>query len=96
MAPSAVETLPVRAAPASKAKHDASWNKEGLIGYGEAYVHEKEIKGTETQAPASFPNYLPVWDNETERYVSNFPGDMKYNVVNRSHRLTTPPQIPSS
>ncbi|KAL1859312.1 hypothetical protein Plec18167_006734 [Paecilomyces lecythidis] len=68
MAPSAVETLPVRAAPASKAKHDASWNKEGLIGYGEAYVHEKEIKGTETQAPASFPNYLPVWDNETERY----------------------------
>ncbi|KAJ9272528.1 hypothetical protein DTO212C5_1255 [Paecilomyces variotii] len=68
MAPSAVETLPVRAAPVSKAKHDASWNKEGLIGYGEAYIHDKEIKGTENQAPASFPNYLPVWDNETERY----------------------------
>ncbi|KAJ9293097.1 hypothetical protein DTO271G3_8041 [Paecilomyces variotii] len=68
MAPSAVETLPVRAAPTSKAKLDASWNKEGLIGYGEAYVHDKEVKGTEKQAPASFPNYLPVWDNETERY----------------------------
>ena len=26
--------------------------------------HEKEIKGSENFAPASFPHYLPVWDNE--------------------------------
>jgi sulfonate dioxygenase len=26
--------------------------------------HEKEITGTDTYKPASFPHYLPVWDNE--------------------------------
>lgn len=25
---------------------------------------EKELKGTDKFAPASYPNYLPVWDNE--------------------------------
>lgn len=39
-----------------------------MLGYGEAYSHENEVKGTEKQPPASFPHYLPVWDNETERY----------------------------
>jgi hypothetical protein len=67
MAPSAVETLPVRAAPVTKKNLDTAWNKEGSIGYGESYIHEKETEGTESQAPASFPNYLPVWDNETKR-----------------------------
>ena len=32
--------------------------------------HEKEIKGTKDFAPASFPHYLPVWDNEKgQKYV---------------------------
>lgn len=26
--------------------------------------HETELKGTAKSAPASYPNYLPVWDNE--------------------------------
>ena len=26
--------------------------------------HEKELTGTDKFAPASFPHYLPVWDNE--------------------------------
>lgn len=41
-------------------------NKENLIGY--EIDREKEIKGTDKIAPVSYPNYLPVWDNETERY----------------------------
>lgn len=69
MAPSLTETLPVRAPPVATLKTDAGFNKENLIGYGEAYSHNDEIKGTAKQPPASFPNYLPVWDNETERYV---------------------------
>ncbi|KAI9927814.1 hypothetical protein ASPWEDRAFT_556044 [Aspergillus wentii DTO 134E9] len=68
MAPSLTETLPVRAPPVATLKTDAGFNKENLIGYGEAYSHNDEIKGTAKQPPASFPNYLPVWDNETERY----------------------------
>ncbi|RAK96195.1 TauD/TfdA dioxygenase family protein [Aspergillus ibericus CBS 121593] len=70
MAPSLVEETPLslRSAPQAALKTDAGFNKENLIGYGEAYKHESELKGTEKQPPASFPNYLPVWDNETERY----------------------------
>ena len=69
MAPSLVEDTPLslRAAPKSTLKTAAGFNKENVIGYGEAYKHENELKGTEKQPPASFPNYLPVWDNETER-----------------------------
>lgn len=69
MAPSLVEETPLslRAAPKTTLKTDAGFNKENVIGYGEAYKHENELKGTEKQPPASFPNYLPVWDNETER-----------------------------
>lgn len=69
MAPAPVESLPVRTTPIAQLKHDAGTNKENIIGYKSAYVHENEIKGTGKQPPASFPNYLPVWDNETERYA---------------------------
>lgn len=67
MAPALVESLPVRTTPIAQLKTDAGTNKENLIGYRTSYVHDNEIKGTEKQPPASFPNYLPVWDNETER-----------------------------
>lgn len=67
MAPSLTETVALRQAPKTVLKTDAGFNKENLIGYGEAYQHENELKGTTKQPPASFPNYLPVWDNETER-----------------------------
>lgn len=69
MAPSVTEALPLRAAPVSKLKTDGGFNKEDIAGYVESYVHDNEINGTAGQPPASFPNYLPVWDNETKRLV---------------------------
>lgn len=67
MAPSVTETLTFRTPAVSKLNVDAGSNKEDLTFNGETYSHETEIRGTEKQPPASFPNYLPVWDNETER-----------------------------
>ena len=67
MAPSITETVGLRAPTFSvPLKTDAGHNKENLIGY--KYEKEAELKGTDKIAPASFPNYLPVWDNETQRY----------------------------
>jgi hypothetical protein len=37
-----------------------------MIGY--KIEKEVEIKGTGKVPPVSYPEYLPVWDNETERY----------------------------
>ncbi|KAF9892834.1 hypothetical protein FE257_000423 [Aspergillus nanangensis] len=68
MAPSLTETVSLRQAPKATLRTEAGFNKENLIGYGEAYRHEDELQGTDKQPPASYPNYLPVWDNETERY----------------------------
>ncbi|PYH41927.1 TauD/TfdA dioxygenase family protein [Aspergillus saccharolyticus JOP 1030-1] len=70
MAPSITETatISLRAKPVSGLKTDSGYNKENSIGYAEVYKHDGEVKGTEKQPPATFPNYLPVWDNETERY----------------------------
>lgn len=67
MAPSVTETLPLRTPAVSKLNADAGSNKEDTTFYGDKYTHETEVKGTAKQPPASFPNYLPVWDNETER-----------------------------
>ncbi|KAJ5937342.1 hypothetical protein N7454_004642 [Penicillium verhagenii] len=67
MAPSVVETVGLRSATFTlPLKTDTGHNKENLIGY--KYEKEAELKGTDKIAPASYPNYLPVWDNETERY----------------------------
>lgn len=69
MAPALTETVALRAPTVSvPLKTDAGYNKENLIGY--KYEKEPELKGTDKLPPASFPNYLPVWDNETERYAS--------------------------
>ncbi|KKK23111.1 alpha-ketoglutarate-dependent taurine dioxygenase [Aspergillus rambellii] len=68
MAPSLAEPISLRAPPKSLLKTEGGYNKENLIGYVEAYKHDDEIQGTVKQPPASFPSYLPVWDNETERY----------------------------
>ncbi|RJE19504.1 Alpha-ketoglutarate-dependent taurine dioxygenase [Aspergillus sclerotialis] len=69
MAPSITETIPIRTQPLpSKLNTDAGYNKEDLSGYAGTYTHETEIKGTQKQPPASFPNYLPVWDNEACQY----------------------------
>ncbi|KAL4981424.1 hypothetical protein BDW68DRAFT_172411 [Aspergillus falconensis] len=70
MAPSIATTehVDLRAPIKTLLKTNAGHNKENAIGYGETYKHTDELKGTVKQPPASFPHYLPVWDNETERY----------------------------
>ena len=69
MAPSIAETetksVPLRTAPTTSLKTEGGFNKENAVSYGR---DEEEAKGTAKQPPVSFPNYLPVWDNETERY----------------------------
>jgi sulfonate dioxygenase len=68
MAPSLTETVGLRAPPvALPLKSDGGHNKENLIGY--KIEKEVEIKGTDKVPPVSYPEYLPVWDNETERYA---------------------------
>jgi sulfonate dioxygenase len=72
MAPSLVETetLPVRSATSTlKAKVSEGFNKE-FVGLSNNYDPNNELKGSEKHAPASFPHYLPVWDNETEKSVA--------------------------
>ena len=70
MAPSVAETeirsVPLRAAPDASLKTDGGFNKENVVSYYS--TNNEEAKGTAKQPPVSFPNYLPVFDNETERY----------------------------
>ncbi|KAE8351331.1 hypothetical protein BDV28DRAFT_162429 [Aspergillus coremiiformis] len=68
MAPSVTEISSLRPTPKTSLGIDGGFNKEVGVGYRETYQHDNEIKGTAKQPPASFPNYLPVWDNETEKY----------------------------
>ena len=72
MAPGLTDTVALRAPTvAPPLKSDAGQNKENLIGY--KIEREREIKGTDKLPPATYPEYLPVWDNETERYTSPQP-----------------------
>lgn len=81
MAPSVTETVGLRSATFTvPLKTDSGHNKENLIGY--KYEKEAELNGTDKIAPASYPNYLPVWDNETERYIN--PRMMKIEIPNIS------------
>lgn len=66
MAPSVTETVQ---APAARVpiKMEDGHNKENFIGY--TCEMEREINGTDKVPPASYPHYLPVWDNETEKYL---------------------------
>ncbi|KAJ5999082.1 hypothetical protein N7451_006892 [Penicillium sp. IBT 35674x] len=67
MAPSVTETVGLRSATFTvPLKTDTGHNKENLIGY--KIEKETELNGTDKIAPVSYPNYLPVWDNETQRY----------------------------
>ena len=70
MAPSITETVSLRTAPAKPLRTEGGHNKENFAGLKNTYNHDDEIKGTTKQPPASFPHYLPVWDNETEKYVA--------------------------
>jgi sulfonate dioxygenase len=71
MAPALVDTasesLSVSTKAPAKTQVIPAFNKEFFVGYENAYAHENEAKGTEEQPAATYPNYLPVWDNETAR-----------------------------
>lgn len=83
MAPSLTETVGLRAPPVTlPLKSDGGYNKENLIGY--KIEKEREIKGTDKLPPVSYPEYLPVWDNETERYTSTpalMPPPIPMNII---------------
>jgi sulfonate dioxygenase len=70
MAPALVDTPtsePVSTKAPTNSKYAESFNKEFFIGYENGYDPNTEAKGTTKQPPATYPNYLPVWDNETAR-----------------------------
>lgn len=65
MAPALVEDpLPVRETEAVKSNIKEDFNKEFFIGGKDAFDKKAELEGTTAQPAASYPNYLPVWDNE--------------------------------
>jgi sulfonate dioxygenase len=41
--------------------------KEAAFGGPKVFRKELELRGTDQHAPARYPNYLPVWDNEKEK-----------------------------
>ncbi|KAL4870843.1 hypothetical protein BDV12DRAFT_165339 [Aspergillus spectabilis] len=69
MAPSIAEPVSLRAPPKSVLKISGGQNKEGLVSYADKTKIDDELKGNGKYAAAAFPHYLPVWDNETERYA---------------------------
>ena len=40
--------------------------KEAFTGGPKVFNKKAEEEGTETQPPATHPNYLPIWDAETK------------------------------
>ena len=52
--------------PASAYGRDLLGPKEAFIGGPQAYDRIVEEKGDDKQPPATHPNYLPVWDEETK------------------------------
>jgi sulfonate dioxygenase len=67
MAPALVETASQLGAtfdPAFRQVSGVGQYKEAYIGGPKAFKKEVEEKGSETQPPATYPNYLPVWDRE--------------------------------
>lgn len=90
MAPSLTESVGLRAPPVTlPLKSDGGFNKENLIGY--KIEKEREIKGTDKLPPVSYPEYLPVWDNETERYTYTpalMPPRIPMNIIS-NRRLDT-------
>ncbi len=53
--------------PVKAVSRGPSEYKEAFITGPRTYNDEAETKGTEKQPAASYPNYLPVWNNETEK-----------------------------
>lgn len=67
MAPALVETVVQQ--QAVDYKSGVGQYKEPGNSGPKAFRRDLELRGTEKHAPARYPNYLPTWDNETEKYA---------------------------
>lgn len=63
MTPSLVDTKPARLVAFSKFS-DPPAVKEAFAAAPTLFNREGELEGIGEFAPATYPNYLPVWDNE--------------------------------
>lgn len=63
MAPALVEPAPQPAVNFTKS--GTGDYKEAFIGGPKAFRPDAELKGTEKQPPAKYPNYLPTWTDKT-------------------------------
>lgn len=65
MAPALVETQETTLNPVFKLPvSGVGQYKEAYISGPKAFKKDVEEKGSETQPPATYPLYLPVWDRE--------------------------------
>jgi hypothetical protein len=62
MAPALVDTTRASLDPAFREVSGVGNYKEAYIGGPKAFKKEVEEKGSETQPAATYPNYLPIWD----------------------------------
>lgn len=65
MAPALIETQ--TKTEATKQNLAEGSFKTVFVGGPKSYNDVGELKGTESQPPASYPAYLPVWDNESSK-----------------------------
>lgn len=68
MAPSIVETTIVEPTKSLRLQEQNA-PKGSYAGGPEEFDHDREFKGSASQPPASYPNYLPVWDNEKSKWA---------------------------
>lgn len=68
MAPGLVENPPVAEIAHQLEKHSLNHGAYKDVGNTQKQFHaERELEGNTEHGKASYPNYLPVWDNETTR-----------------------------
>jgi sulfonate dioxygenase len=64
MAPALIETQ--EEPKVDYTKSGTGQYKEAYIGGPKVFSKEAELKGTKTQPPAKYPNYLPTWDGSVK------------------------------
>ena len=66
MAPSVVASPPVEGT-ASLELSEKAFPRLSFVGGPKSFNKAGELNGTQDQPAASYPNYLPVWDNESTK-----------------------------
>jgi sulfonate dioxygenase len=67
MAPALVEEVVEQHTVVGYKSSGVGQYKEAAFGGPKVFQKDLELRGTEKHAPARYPNYLPTWDNETEK-----------------------------